>query len=150
MEKKVCIAYIPMLRCTYFSDQVVDGGLVPIGDAYKLQDTIHANHVNMVKFSDLKTTKFCMRSRCFKVLLLENQLENVLRFWHLWSLFIPHNLPEVSHGCLLPFSDTPCFPPRVLSFGPLRISTSPSTSQIQAVVGLPQPKGLQHHSLVYQ
>jgi hypothetical protein len=46
----VCIVYMSMAN--FDVDQVVEGGSAIIGDARERRDTIYADHVNMVKFSD--------------------------------------------------------------------------------------------------
>ena len=53
-------------------DQVVDGASVLIEDARERRDTIHADHVNMVKFSDRRDDGYIKIVHAIKVLLKEN------------------------------------------------------------------------------
>ena len=50
-------------------NQVVDGGSAIIGDAYEWRDTIHADHLNMVKFSDRTDDGYSKVLYAIKVLL---------------------------------------------------------------------------------
>ena len=53
-------------------DQVVEGGSAIIGDARERRDTIHADHVDMVKFSDRTDDGYVKILYAIKVLLEEN------------------------------------------------------------------------------
>ena len=53
-------------------DQVVDGASVLIEDARERRDTIYADHVNMVKFSDRTDEGYIKIVNAIKVLLKEN------------------------------------------------------------------------------
>ena len=52
-------------------NQVVEGGSAIIGDARERRDMIHANHINMVKFSDPKDDGYLKVFHAIKVLLDE-------------------------------------------------------------------------------
>ena len=52
--------------------QIVEGGSAIIGDAYERRDTIHADHINMVKFSDATDDGYRKVLHAIKVLLSEN------------------------------------------------------------------------------
>ena len=51
---------------------MVEGGSAIIGDAHERRDTIHADHINMVKFLDTTDDGYRKVSHAIKVLLSEN------------------------------------------------------------------------------
>ena len=64
-------------RCRWLSltgfvlHQVVEGGSALIGDARERRDTMHADHVNMVKFLDHTDDRYVKILNSIKVLLKE-------------------------------------------------------------------------------
>ena len=55
----------------FFTNQVVEGGSAIIGDARERRDTIHADHINMVKFSDRTDDGYVKVLYAIKILLTE-------------------------------------------------------------------------------
>ena len=70
--RKVCIARILMTWSNSFvMNQIVEGVSAVIGDAHERRDTIHADHINMVKFSSVKDDGYRKVLYAIKVLLPE-------------------------------------------------------------------------------
>ena len=74
LGRKVCAAYMPMTQSnSIVFDQVVEGGSAIIGYPSERRDTIYADHVNMVKFSDRMDDGYKKILHAIKVLLEEKQ-----------------------------------------------------------------------------
>ena len=74
-------------RVLYFvTDQVAEWGSILIGDAHERRDTIHANHVEMVKFSNPTDDGYAKVLYAIKMLLKDKRMW--IRVVHLMS-FLP-------------------------------------------------------------
>ena len=71
--RKVCIANMAMIQPEFDNYQVAEWGSIIIGDAHERRDTIHANHIDMVKFSDTTDDGYVKVLYAIKMLLKEKR-----------------------------------------------------------------------------
>ena len=83
--RKVCIEHMPIAKIDV--DQVVEGGSVIIGDARERRDTIHADHVNMVKFSNRTDDGYVKILYAIKVL-LEERLQSTRQSKSAFNIYV--------------------------------------------------------------
>ena len=74
-EGRRCVGYMTTTtRVLYFvADQVAELASILIGDAHERRDTIHANHVDMAKFSDATDDGYIKVLYAIKMLLKEKR-----------------------------------------------------------------------------
>lgn len=73
-------------------DQVVEGGSAIIGDAHERRDTIHADHINMVKFTSAMDDEYVKVLHAIKVL-LEERFFSAGRSMYIYMYPIVPSLP---------------------------------------------------------